>query len=273
MSKIGIFDSGLGGLTVARAIASRFPSSNLVYLGDTARLPYGAKSEEAVTRYAVRCVRYLVELGAETIVVACNTASACALPTLQATYGRTRVLGVIDPGARAAVAATHTGAIGVIGTERTVASRGYHSAIAALSPSARVTALATPVLVPLVEAGWIDHPVTRLTVETYLRELHAAASDLDTLVLGCTHYPVLRTLLEEVTSSLFGHSVRLVDSAAAIAEALAPTLAGLETSGGRDAIGERHFAVTDLPSSFAKVAATFWPETLPTVEAVDLTMD
>ncbi|MBT9554443.1 MAG: glutamate racemase [Myxococcales bacterium] len=273
MSKVGIFDSGLGGLTVARAIARRFPASNLIYLGDTARLPYGAKSEEAVTRYAVRCVRYLVELGAETIVVACNTASACALPTLQATYGKTRVLGVIEPGARAAVAATTSGAIGVIGTERTVSSRGYHNAIAALAPDARVTALATPVLVPLVETGWIDHPVTRLTIETYLQELHSAAPGIDTLVLGCTHYPVLRTLLTELTTAIFGRTVHLVDSAEAIAEALAPALMGLRSGDRQGGLGERHFAVTDLPASFAKVAATFWPETLPPVEAVDLTMD
>ncbi len=268
LGRVGVFDSGLGGLTVARELASRFPGIDLRYLGDTARLPYGAKSEDTITRYAVRCVRHLVEQGVDAVVVACNTASACALPALRETWPALPVWGVVEPGARAAVAATRTGRIGVIGTERTVLSESYPRAILALAPRAQVAALACPLLVPLVEAGWVDHPVTRLTVETYLGELFARAPELDTLVLGCTHYPVLKGVIGEVAARLCGRPLALVDSAEAITEALAPQI--VESDRGT---GPRRFAVTDMPSSFARVAATFWPESLPEVSHVDLTMD
>lgn len=270
MRKVGVFDSGLGGLTVARALSTRYPGLDLVYLGDTARLPYGAKSEETITRYALRCVRFLVEAGVDTVVVACNTASACAIPALRERFRDVLVLGVIDPGAATAVAASKSGAIGVIGTERTVQSASYVAAITALRPDARVSALACPLLVPLVEAGWIDHPVTRLTLETYLGDLLAQDPDIDTLVLGCTHYPVLEGVIPKVIERLRpGRPLRLVDSADAISDALAGSLDGL----GHTVTGPRRFFVTDLPSSFSRVASTFWPGDLPVVGHVDLAAD
>ena len=267
MRRVGVFDSGLGGLTVARALARHFPGLDLSYLGDTARLPYGAKSEDTITRYALRCVRFLVEQGVDAVVVACNTASACALPALRDTFRSVEVLGVVEPGASAAVEASVSGAIGVIGTERTVLSGSYPRAIAALRPDARVETLACPVLVPLVEAGWVDHPVTRLTVETYLRVLFERAPDIDTLVLGCTHYPVLERVIAEVAQHLRPAPLRLVDSAESISEAIRPFVRTSSPD------GLRRFFVTDLPSSFQRVASTFWPETLPPVSHVDLPMD
>ncbi len=256
MSVIGVFDSGIGGLTVAREIAAANPSCDLVYLGDTARLPYGAKSPETVTRYAVRCVRFLVEAGIEVLVVACNTASACALPALKREYPSLDIHGVVDPGARSAVAATRSGAIGVIGTEGTVKSGTYPAAIKALRPDAQVTSLACPLLVPLAEVGWLDHEVTRLTLRTYLVPL-VDGTEIDVLVLGCTHYPVLKTAIGDV----LGPEITLVDSAEAVTADLGP-LAGT---------GRRRFCVTDLPERFYRTAETFWREPLGDVEHVDIT--
>ncbi len=251
---IGVFDSGIGGLTVARAIVRAYPACDLVYLGDTARLPYGAKSPDTVTRYAIRCVRFLVEAGIETLVVACNTASACALPALRQTYPQLDIHGVVGPGARTAVAATRCGVVGVIGTEGTVASRSYEVALKALAPDIDVVAKACPLLVPLAEVGWLDHDVTRLTLKTYLDEL--LARGIDTLVLGCTHYPVLKPAIRDVV----GPDVVLVDSAEAITADLSPP--------GGD--GSRRFCVTDLPGRFDRTAATFWPGGLD-AELVDIT--
>lgn len=265
MSVIGVFDSGIGGLTVAREITRTYPHVDLVYLGDTARLPYGAKSPETVTRYALNCVRFLVEAGIQTLVVACNTASACALPALRQAYPQLAIHGVVEPGAATAVAATRTGAIGVIGTEGTIRSRSYPQAIHARRADARVTALACPLLVPLAEVGWIDHAVTRLVLETYFEELFAGSGDdIDTLVLGCTHYPALKATIAEVLDRAHAdRPVALVDSAEAVTAALPPTAVG--------GLGSRRFCVTDLPERFYRVASTFWGSALPAAEHIDIT--
>ena len=219
-SAIGVFDSGVGGLTVVRSLSERLPGEELIYLGDTARVPYGSKSAETVLRYSRMSARFLLDRGVKMIVVACNTASAYALDELRASL-EVPVLGAVEPGARAAVEATRSGRIGVIGTLGTVRSGAYARAILAVVKDApvRVTARACPLLVPLAEEGWTDDEVAEAVARRYLRELHAESPDIDVLVLGCTHYPLLRPLLTRVARELFHHDVVLVDSAEAMAQA------------------------------------------------------
>lgn len=219
-SAIGIFDSGVGGLTVVRSLGERLPGEELVYLGDTARVPYGSKSAETVVRYSRMSSAFLLSQGVKMIVVACNTASAYAVEELKRSLP-VPVLGVVEPGARAAVEATRSGRIGVIGTLGTVRSGAYARAIAEAAGSRRVevTAKACPLFVPLAEEGWIDDSVAEAVARRYLGELARDAPDLDVIVLGCTHYPLLRPVLERVAAELFGHALVLVDSAEAMAQA------------------------------------------------------
>lgn len=264
MSVVGVFDSGIGGLTVATEIARVLPDVDLIYLGDTARLPYGTKSPDTVSRYALKCVDFLDDRGVEALVVACNTASACALPSIRKEHPTIPVLGVVEPGARAAVRATRSGHIGVIGTEGTVRSRSYDEAINTISPDARVHSLPCPLLVPIAEVGWLDHQVTDLTLETYLKPL-LADSEIDTLVLACTHYPVLKPAVRRVLSRLFpNREVVLVDSAEEVTRDLQSQLTN--TTG----LGRRDFYVTDLAARFYTTAKTFWPTALPEIHHVDL---
>ncbi|MGZ3439690.1 MAG: glutamate racemase [Polyangia bacterium] len=214
---IGVFDSGVGGLTVVRSLNERLPKEEIVYLGDTARVPYGSKSAETVARYSRNAARFLVDEGVKMVVIACNTASAFALDTLRAELALP-VLGAVEPGALAAVAATRTGKIGVIGTLGTVRSGSYARAIAAVDARVQVTAHACPLLVPLAEEGWLDDDVAAAVARRYLSALAADAPALDVLVLGCTHYPLLRPLLSRVAQEVFGHAVTLVDSADAMAD-------------------------------------------------------
>jgi glutamate racemase len=223
---IGVFDSGVGGLTVVRSLTERLPKEEIVYLGDTARVPYGSKSAETVARYSRNAARFLVGEGVKMIVIACNTASAFALDVLRAELALP-VLGTIEPGARAAVAATRSGRIGVIGTLGTVRSGSYVRAIAAVDAHAHVTAHACPLFVPLAEEGWLDDDVAAAVARRYLRALALDAPELDVLVLGCTHYPLLRPLLTRVAQEVFGHEVTLVDSAQAMAEVARGELARL----------------------------------------------
>lgn len=223
---IGVFDSGVGGLTVVRSLTERLPKEELVYLGDTARVPYGSKSAETVARYSRNAARFLVDQGVKMVMVACNTASAFALDVLRAELALP-VLGAVEPGARAAVAATRTGRVGVIGTLGTVRSRSYPRAIAALDARVQVTAHACPLLVPLAEEGWLDDDVAAAVARRYLGALAAEAPELDVLVLGCTHYPLLRPLLQRVARETWGREVTLVDSAQAMAEVAREELARL----------------------------------------------
>jgi len=246
---IGVFDSGIGGLTVLRALRRRLPAEGTVYLGDTARVPYGPKSPETVRRYAREAADFLLERGVKLLVVACNTATARALPDLAEALP-VPVVGVVDPGARAAVRASRGGTIGVIGTAGTIASGAYEEAIRALRPDARVATVACPLFVSLVEEGWTEGEVARLTAERYLADLLDVG--IDTLVLGCTHYPLLRPLLEKVA----GPDVVLVDSAEATAAAVEEELdrLGIAAPAGGPPGEARHF-VTDDAARFREIAA------------------
>lgn len=264
---IGIFDSGIGGLTVAAEIARRLPNEDLIYLGDTARLPYGTKSAATVRRYADRAVELLLRYPVKLVVIACNTASAHALDSLRASTDLP-ILGVIAPGARAAAAATRGGPIAVAGTEATVRSGAYQRALDALLPGATVHAAPWPLLVPLAEEGWIDHAVARLTVETYLTPM--VDLGVDTLVLGCTHYPVFKPLIASVLAERFaGYPLALVDSAEAVATELSALLDDRELHApARD--GRRSFFCTDAPERFTRVGATFFEGDVAPVFPVDL---
>ncbi len=219
---IGVFDSGFGGLTVLRALIERLPQARFAFLGDTARLPYGSKSRRTIARYAAQSAQFLVrEQGAEFLVIACNTASALALDAIQDAVPEVPVLGVIEPGASAARAASKTGDVLIIATDATVHSHAYSAACGA--QGLRALEKACPLLVPLVEEGWTDHPVTAEVIRIYLAELNADAAlaglNPDTLLLGCTHYPLLRPLIKQVLARIAPAGIRVIDSAEAAADA------------------------------------------------------
>ncbi len=263
MPRIGIFDSGVGGLTVEKAIVERLPWLETVYLGDTARVPYGTKSAAVVTQYSLRNARFLVARAIELLVVACNTASAVALPALREAF-ELPVIGVVEPGARAAVRASRSGRIGVIGTPSTIASGAYQRAIVALRPDADVIACACPLLVPLAEEGWTDpdDEVVRATVARYVAPL--ATARIDTLVLGCTHYPLLRAAIARQLPGTI-----LVDSADAIAAEVEQRL-GHPAPEARTKRVEHRFFVTDTPDRFLAVAERFLGRPVERAEQVDI---
>jgi glutamate racemase len=264
---IGVFDSGIGGLTTVRELFSRLPRESVVYFGDTARLPYGNKSGETVTRFSLEIASFLVRQHVKCIVVACNTASSHALDALRERFG-VPVIGVIEPAARAAVSASTRGRIGVVGTLATVGSNAYFEAITRLAPRAMVQQRACPLFVPLVEEGWLDHEVTRMVANEYLAELKAA--DLDSLILGCTHYPMLAPLLK----SAMGGNVRLIDSGAEAAHATADLLASkglLAPPGAREPMHQFYLSDEPRRRSFARIAETFLGRALPPVSVVDQT--
>lgn len=275
---IGVFDSGVGGLTVVRAVLSRLPAEQLVYLGDTARVPYGTRSAQTVLRYSRNAARFLLRRGVKLLLIACNTASAAALSALQDELS-VGVLGAVEPGALAAAQATRSGTVGVIGTLATVRSGAYERALRALDPKLQVHALACPLLVPLVEEGWIgdDEPVSEQVVRRYLQGLRAMAPELDTLVLGCTHYPLLHSVLQRVTTELWDREIRLVDSAAAMAEATARELLqrgilrpeAAAEPGSRRATDRLECFVTD-EARVAEVAARFLGRAPERIEVCDL---
>ena len=246
---IGVFDSGIGGLTVLQKLVSLLPSEDFIYLGDTARLPYGTKSNEVITRYSRENTEFLLAKGIKLLVVACNTSSAVALGEITRDT-MVPVVGVIEPGARAAVKASRSGKIGVIGTEATIASGAYTRAIQALKPGLEIYTRACPLLVPLVEEGWTDNEIAECTVAHYLESLKA--SGIDTLLLGCTHYPLLRGLFERV----LGPRVRIVDSATATAGAVRERLASLHIAR-RGGAGRQSFFVTETPDRFVRVGRRF----------------
>jgi glutamate racemase len=265
-ASIGIFDSGIGGLTVAREIASKLPHEALLYLGDTARLPYGSKSAETVIKYAVRNVSFLKRHALKAIVVACNTASAVVLPALREMVD-IPVLGVIEPGAGAAVAASRGGIIGIIGQPGTIRSGRYETAVLQRLPEAMVYSRATPLLVPLAEEGWLGTRVSRLVLEEYLAPL--MEREIDTLVLGCTHYPLFKPEITDLCANTFQREVVLVDSAVSITAELEELLA--RTSLLKESGEPRHrFFATDSAETFRQVGAAFWGGDFPQVLHVDL---
>jgi glutamate racemase len=266
---IGVFDSGVGGLTVLRALLTQASAADYLYLGDTARLPYGSKSQATVARYAVSSAHFLVEQGAEALVIACNTASALALDALRAAVD-VPVIGVIETGATAALQSSETGDVMVIATAATVESHAYSAACR--ERGLRAIEKACPLLVPLVEEGWIEHPVTREVTGIYLNDLlsHAAAAGMtaDTLVLGCTHYPLLRDVIEATLRERdIGHTVRVIDSAHVTAEQVAARLT-LESSALREP--QVRFYATDSVEKFRTLGGRFLGRAIDVVQLIDL---
>jgi len=271
---LGIFDSGVGGLTVYRALHEQLPQERFVYLGDTARVPYGTKSLATVERYAIENARFLEARGIKLLVVACNTASALALPAISRAID-VKAIGMIEPGARAAVEASVAQRIGVIATESTIQSKAYSKAIAKLAPHAQVIEQACPLFVALAEEGWAETDVARQVATEYLRDL--VESEVDTLVLGCTHYPILRRVIQDV----MGDHVRLIDSGEAAAHDVVRLLSEHRLAHtGEDAHGLTpprhlcddldHFYVTDAAERFSRVAERFLGSAPKVLEAVEV---
>jgi glutamate racemase len=277
---IGVFDSGVGGLTVVRALRRALPGEDIIYLGDTARVPYGNKSPRTVEKYSLACQRFLLDRDVKLVLIACNTASANALPAL-VQASPVPVIGAVEPGAASALAATKSGHIGVIGTLGTVRSSAYAKAITELSgrtgqlgsvtrgrdPGAKLTALACPLLVPLAEEGWTDDDVAMLVARRYLAQLFAQDRAIDTLVLGCTHYPLLRDVLARVAHELAGREIAVVDSASAMAEAAREALGSGPNK--RTEPGRLDCFATDT-SRLDELAPRFLGEPLTGFELVDL---
>lgn len=258
---IGVFDSGIGGLTVVRALAARLPHEHIAYFGDTARVPYGVKSVETIAHYATQITTFLLDKQVKLLIVACNTMAAVASQAIR-DLSPVPVLDVIDAGARAAVRATRSGRIGVIGTIATINSAAYTSAIHAHDAAVQVVPRACPLFVPLIEEGWLDHRVTRLTAEEYLIPL--VQQDIDTLVLGCTHYPLLKPLLQEVV----GGEVTLIDSADTVSEQAAALLASQALANPGTAVDYQYY-VTDVPQRFQQVGERFLGRALAPVHVVN----
>jgi glutamate racemase len=259
---IGIFDSGIGGLTVAKEIMNLLPHENIVYFGDTARVPYGSKSKETITRFAKEGVSFLMKQDVKMIVIACNTVSATCLEELQEMLP-VPVVGVIEPGARAAVKATRNGRVGVIGTERTVKSGAYEKAIQTLNGTIKIFSKACPLFVPLVEEGWLENEVAYHTAKIYLDPLQKEG--IDTLVLGCTHYPLLKPTLKKVV----GDGVILVDSALETAREVAGILFEKCLNREKKDAPSYQFFVSDDPDRFVKVGETFLKRTIDPINVID----
>lgn len=245
-SPIGIFDSGLGGLTVLKEVRSLLPSEDLIYLGDTARVPYGNKSQETVEKYSLEISRFLADQGVKMIIIACNSASSLGIDAVRREIDLP-LLGVIDPGARTAVKSTRNGKIGVIGTRGTIKSGAYQRALAAANGDLNVSAVPTPLLVPLVEEGWSSNAITKQVLNVYLKPLREKG--IDTLILGCTHYPFLKDIISEV----MGTGVSLVDSAEALAKETKKTLADNDRYCAPSKTGSLRYFTTDSPEIFINI--------------------
>lgn len=260
---IGVFDSGVGGLTNVRALMERLPMENIVYFGDTARVPYGVKSRATIETFTAQIVDFLLQHEVKALVIACNTIAAVAGQKVRAMAGNMPVLDVITAGAEAALHTTRNNHIGIIATSTTVNSNAYARAIHSRNPKARVQSQACPLLVPLVEEGWLDHEVTRLTAREYLKPL--LADDIDTLVLGCTHYPLLKPLLREEAPG-----VTLVDSALTTAEATAKALTEAGLLNMDNAQPDYRFYVSDIPLRFRTIGERFLGRSMDQIEMVTL---
>ncbi|MDL2285484.1 glutamate racemase [Desulfovibrio sp. OttesenSCG-928-F07] len=251
---IGVFDSGVGGLTVLRAMQKRLPHENMLYLGDTARLPYGTKSSQTVSRYSAQAAAKLVERKIKLLVVACNTATASALEYLQTLWPELPVIGVVAPGANAACAATKSGNIAVIGTESTIRNKAYHKAIAAIMPQAQVSAVPCSLFVSLAEEGWVDGPIVEAVARRYLAPLFSSTDSVpDCLVLGCTHFPALAGAI----ANTVGTGVHIVDSAATTAIAVEDALKATNGFNRQSGAGQTYFMTTDDTARFARTGGIF----------------
>ena len=261
-SAIGIFDSGIGGITVMKQIINRLPGERLIYFADSARFPYGTKSAATVTKFASSIVRFLLHKEIKMIVVACNSASALALDTIKRDF-QIPMVGVIEPGAQAAVGSSKTGRVGVIGTNATIQSGAYYEAIKRIDPQIEVFQQACPIFVSMVEEGWVDKEVTRLAAREYLEPLKE--KDIDVLLLGCTHYPMLR----KVISEYMGPGVKLVDCGSSCAEEIERTLSGLDLNNPSANNGSRKYFVTDMPERFKQLGEQFLGLEINNIEIVD----
>jgi glutamate racemase len=265
---IGIFDSGVGGLTVARQVFSLLPAEHVVYFGDVGRYPYGGRSKEIITRFARQDIAFLLEHDVKYVICACNTVSAVALQEIRGEFG-VEVVGVIEPGARAAAERTRTGRVGVVGTHATINSNAYARVLHDIAPRVKVFSLACPLFVPLAEEGYIDKEATRLIAHDYLRVLHDV--EVDTLVLGCTHYPLLAHVIREA----MGDGVTLIDSGEETAREVAEQLRreGLLSPGAGTAPpveGTHRFFVSDVPEKFSAIASRFLGRHIENIMRVDI---
>lgn len=260
---IGVFDSGVGGLTVLREIMEMMPYEDVIYFGDTARIPYGSKSEQTVKKFAYQCAKFLYDKGVKTIVIACNTASAVAIDYLKDRFD-IPVIGVIEPGARGAVEATKNGRIGVIGTYATIGSSAYQNKIMEKMPEAEIVGIPCPLFVPIVEEGWEYSEVARLTARQYLAEL--MEHDVDSLVLGCTHYPILRHTIGQV----LGEKVRLVNPAFETAKELKETLRENNMTKNDFVKAVYRYYVSDAPEKFRRIGGNFLKKEIELLEEIQI---
>jgi glutamate racemase len=260
---IGVFDSGIGGLTVVKEIMNLLPNENIVYFGDTARVPYGTKSKETVTRYSFQCIKFLLENKVKAIVVACNTASASSLDIAKQSFD-IPIIGVVEPGAIAACDMTKANKIGIIGTEGTVSSGAYEKAINIINNEVKIALRACPLFVPIVEEGWQESEIASLTAKEYLNELKD--SGIDALVLACTHYP----LLQNTIGKLMGSEIKLVNPAFETAKALKQMLTESDIQNSSNPAVEYQFFVSDNPVKFKKVGENFLQRPINHVEKIDI---
>ena len=260
---IGVFDSGIGGLTVVKSLYSFLPNENIIYFGDTARVPYGSKSNATVIEYSLQNAHFLSKKNVKLIVVACNTASSIALEELRTKFN-IPIIGMIEPGAQAAMQKTKNGKIGIIGTESTVSNKAYSKTLLNLNPNLNITEKACPLFVPLAEEGWINHKATKLIAEEYLSELKEIG--IDTLVLGCTHYPILKEVIQEV----IGYNVTLIDSGSAASVQVEKYLDGLGLKNKSNNLGTHSYYVSDVPKKFKSVAERFLGKQIENIHKVNL---
>jgi len=260
---IGVFDSGVGGLTVVKELMEELPNENIIYFGDTARLPYGSRSADVVTRYSLQCIRFLMEKGVKAIIVACNTASAMGMDAIKSTFD-IPVMGVIESGARAAATSSKNGSIGVIGTEGTIATGAYQKEIKRINPHLKLTGIACPLFVPIVEEGWADSEIAYLTARKYLSAFEDKG--IDTLVLGCTHYP----LLFNTISRVMGPGVTLVNPAKQVAHATRHMLEDKGLISARNCQGRYKYYASDSVERFQRVGTAFLKKAIQSVERVDI---
>jgi glutamate racemase len=260
---IGIFDSGIGGLTVVKSLDSTLASESIIYFGDTARVPYGSKSNETVIEYSIQDANFLLSKNVKLIVVACNTASSVALSALREKFD-IPVIGMIEPGAKAAINSTQNGKIGVIGTNATITNKAYSKELLKLDNKLNVYEKACPLFVPLAEEGWTDHKATKLIAEEYLNELKKR--NIDTLVLGCTHYPILRNVIQEA----IGSEVTLIDSGSAASIEVEQHLIGRGLKNNSNLLGRHEYYVSDVPTKFKEIAERFLGREVNHVKKVDL---
>lgn len=260
---IGVFDSGIGGLTVVKRLASMLPAENLIYFGDTARVPYGSKSNSTVIEYSLQNAHFLIEKNVKAIVVACNTASSVAIQELKNNFA-VPIIGMIEPGAKYALSHSSNGRIGVIGTRATISNQAYSKEIKKLNQDIDVFEKACPLFVPLAEEGWIEHKATYEIAEEYLKDLREL--NIDTLILGCTHYPILAKVIQEI----IGENVKLIDSGIASAEVVRGEISrvGFETNS--FGTGNHQFFVSDIPAKFQEVAELFLGRPINDIHKVDL---